>query len=358
MPDPKHVELLKKGTEVWNSWREQNSGVRPQLSDINFETDIHEYDHLYDTPIFSNLDLSGADLNRIQARNSRFKNCIFDRADINFADVCFSNFIECTFQGTCMRVTKIGSASFVDCEFHETDLSYCSAEETNFSGSEIKNSRLCNMSMVKTNLSDTEIYSTRVYGLSAWDLGTDGSRQQNILISEEGNTITVDDIEIAQFIHLLLRTPKIRSAIDTITSKVVLILGRFSDEQKRVLDVIKRRLRALDYVPVVFDFEVPSSRDMTETISILASLARFVVADLTNPRSVPHELASTVRDLPSVPVQPIISEGERPYGMFEHLKSYPWILEGIKYQEDQVVDVANRIAQRCEEYLDSPSSNE
>jgi len=36
--------------------------------------------------------------------------------------------------------------------------------------------------------------------------------------------ITIDNIEVAQFIYLLLHNEKIRDVIDTITSKAVLIL--------------------------------------------------------------------------------------------------------------------------------------
>jgi len=45
--------------------------------------------------------------------------------------------------------------------------------------------------------------------------------------------ITVDNIEVAQFIYLMLYNQKIRDVIDTITSKVVLILGRFTPERKQ-----------------------------------------------------------------------------------------------------------------------------
>ena len=40
--------------------------------------------------------------------------------------------------------------------------------------------------------------------------------------------VTTDDIEVAQFLYLLINNKKIRNVIDTITSKVVLILGRFT----------------------------------------------------------------------------------------------------------------------------------
>jgi len=147
--------------------------------------------------------------------------------------------------------------------------------------------------------------------------------------------ITVDNIEIAQFIYLLLKYDKIRHVIDTITSKVVLILGRFTDERKAVLEAIRDELRKRDYLPVLFDFEKPSSRDITETVSTLAHMARFVIADITDAKSIPQELMAIVPSLPSVPVQPLLLASQREYGMFEHFRSYPWVLEPVLYDDQQ-----------------------
>jgi hypothetical protein len=118
--------------------------------------------------------------------------------------------------------------------------------------------------------------------------------------------ITVDNIEVAQFIYLMLHNEKIRDVIDTITSKAVLILGRFTDERKAVLDALREERRKRDYLPILFDFEEPRSRDTDETITLLARMARFVIADISDAKSVLHELRAIVPDLPSLPVQSII----------------------------------------------------
>lgn len=99
--------------------------------------------------------------------------------------------------------------------------------------------------------------------------------------------------------------------IDTITSKTVPILGRFTEERKKVLDALKDQLRLRNYLPIVFDFDKPSRRDIDETVSLLARMSRFVIADVTDAKSIPQELKGCVESSPSVPVVPLIWKEQR-----------------------------------------------
>jgi hypothetical protein len=205
-------------------------------------------------------------------------------------------------------------------------------EGADLSGADLSGADLSGATLVRTNLTHTSLSGCRVYGLSVWDVNLELAQQNNLIVTPPDEPeITVDNLEVAQFIYLLVQNAKLRDVIDSITSKVVLILGRFTSDRKIVLDRLRDELRKRNYLPVLFDFEKPASRDLTETIGILAHLARFVIADITDARSIPQELMRIVPELPAVPVQPIVLASQFEYGMFEHFKRYPWVLPTYKY---------------------------
>jgi len=164
---------------------------------------------------------------------------------------------------------------------------------TNRSGiaADLSEANLTSAILVDTNLENANISGCFIYGISAWNVSLKNTAQANLIVTcPDDPTITVDNLEVAQFIYLLLNNNKIRNVIDTITSKVVLILGRFTPERKAVLDALRDELRKQNYTPVLFDFEKPSSRNITETVRTLAHFSRFILADITDPSSIPQEL--------------------------------------------------------------------
>ena len=164
---------------------------------------------------------------------------------------------------------------------------------------------------METNLENATLTGCNVYGISAWRLKLEGTKQNDLIItSYDEPIITVDNLEVAQFIYLLIHSGKIRDVIDTITSKVVLILGRFTHDRKATLYAIKEELRRRGYLPILFDFDGPRSRDITETISILAHMTKFIIADITDAKSIAAELQLIVPNLPSVPIAPLILDSD------------------------------------------------
>jgi len=77
-----------------------------------------------------------------------------------------------------------------------------------------------------------------------WDLKGAPRDQKNLYISfQHQPIITVDNLEVAQFIYILINSEKLRDVIKEVTSKVVLILGRFTKERLTVLKALQELLR-------------------------------------------------------------------------------------------------------------------
>ena len=63
----------------------------------------------------------------------------------------------------------------------------------------------------------------------------------------------------------------------------------------------------------------------------LAGMSRFIIADITNPKSSPLELQATVPNY-MVPFVPIIQKNERPFSMFKDLYGkFDWVLKPLEY---------------------------
>jgi len=241
-----------------------------------------------------------------------------------------------------LRRADLTGADLRNADLRQADLGWSNFSEANLSGAVLNGARLVN-----TNLERANLEGCSVYGISAWGLNLEQANQSNLVITPPKlPRITVDNLEVAQFIYLMTHNAKIRHIIDTITSKVVLILGRFTSERKVVLDAIRNELRQHDYVPVLFDFEGPDNRDLTETISTLAHMSRFIIADITEPRSIPQELQAIIPHLISVPIQPLLNRYSREYGMFEHFQNYPQVLPVYRYDEGDLEDLLASLTEK------------
>src|SRR5438132_1109070 len=252
--------------------------------------------------------------------------------------------------------TNLSTADLTGADRTGADLSNANLFAANLGGANLSNANLGGANLVGTNLREATLTECRIYGVSVWDINLTGALQNNLVITPEDEAnIAVDNLKIAQFLYLLLNNKEIRDVINTITTKVVLILGYFTPERKATLDAIRNELRTQDYVPILFDFDHPGSLDITETVTTLARLARFIIADLTGARSIPQELAFIIPAFPSVPVQPLLLRSQSEYGMLEHFTKFPWLLPVYKYPDlshlltsfkKRVIDPAEQKAQK------------
>jgi hypothetical protein len=310
--NPEHLAKLKEGVESWNQWRKENPSIQPDLVDA---------------------DLRDADL--------ALANLLF--ADLRYASLRESDLTQTCLIGANLKAANLGRANLLwadlrTANLRESNVSQAELSNANLGGANLRGACLMGAILVGTNLEEANVSDCSVYGISAWDVRLEGANQTNLVITPAGESaIQVDNLEVAQFIYLLLNNEKIRDVIDTIGKKAVLILGRFTTDRKAVLDAIREALRNNGYLPILFNFEKPSRRDTQETILTLAGMVRFIIADITDPKSIPQELTSIVPNLPSVPVQPLLQNGFEPWGMYDHIKRYPWVLPLVPYENQEAL---------------------
>lgn len=295
MANEEQRAILKSGVEAWNAWRERHRGVVPDLR---------------------RADLSGADLREAELRR---------------ANLFGANLGGTLLSGANLRGANLWRANLRRSDLREADLRGADLTEANLHEANLTEANLSRGMLVHTELHGALLTGCRIYGISAWDLHLEAAVQQDLIITPEDQpTITVDNVEVAQFVYMLLNNRRIRQVIDTIGKKAVLILGRFTPERKAVLDAMRQWLREHDYLPILFDFELPGERDVTETITLLARMARFIIADLTAPSSISKELEAIVPTL-AVPVQPLLEGSTIPYSMFKDYWKYDWVLQPHRY---------------------------
>ena len=323
MPDANLELLLALGSvPAWNEWRRKHPEVRPDFQGQNLYGVFSEID----APFLvkgARARLSGMDL---RGANLRF-------AFLEFADLSEADLTDADLDGAILTDSNLDKARLEAANLHDANLRRASLQ-----GTILRRANLMFAQFNEANLSGADLRDASIYGVSAWRVRVDdGTRQTELRVRPYGDeqTITVDDIEIAQFIFALFSAERLRHVIDTVTSKVVLILGRFTEERKKVLDALRDELRKRNYIPVLFDFEKPDSRDLTETISTLAHMARFVIADITDAKSIPQELMKIIPNLPSLPVRPIILDGQYEYAMFKDFGGYLSVLPPWRYRDSE-----------------------
>ena len=342
--DTDYLPIYEEGITYWNQWRKENPEHYIELA----ETSIQAYD-------FSGADLSKIDFYHGHAAAAKFKN-----ADLSNSEFTGATFFAANFQGANLEDADVSHANLQYADFTDANLrgdcfhgAYLG--NVNFSGADLSNCNLEMSSFNETNIENSTIINCKIFGISVWELHGFPKKLSDLIITRENeSTITVDSLQIPQFLYLLLNNKNLRDIINTTSSKVVLILGRFSPERKKILYSVKERLRQLNYIPIMFDFDKPVDRNLTETVTLIAKLSHFVIADLTEPSSIPQELQAIIPDNPSLIIQPIFEKKnqERYYSMFDDfLKSYSHcVLPIFEYSdESNLLSLTNKIVQSIED---------
>lgn len=376
----KHLDILfdaieKNNISIWNNWRRSNSHVKinlkglrlfgVDLSKINLENADISNAYLFRVDL-EKSNLAGSNLSKSVAHICNFSEAVLTEAFLfdsdlshsNFwhADLWKSNLASATLVGTIFRKAHLENANLDKSNIVGADLSYADLKNGKVSKATISESKLSMATLTqcdireatvensclsgaicsKTDLRGSTLRNCSVHGISAWDIiVNEQTIQQNLVISPKDEPeISVDNLKIAQFIYMIRNTGEISKVLDLVSSKLVLILGNFSNEYKPYLNIVKHEFTLQGYAPVIFDFKGPAHLDTMETVSAIAHLSGIIVADLTNAKSVLQELQHIVPQLPSVSIYTLLHESRPLEGMFDHLFKFPSLKKPRRYSTE------------------------
>ncbi len=163
----------------------------------------------------------------------------------------------------------------------------------------------------------------------------DGSLPKEVIerLREIAGASTKGGSATARLLLEALSKRTISSVLEEVQKSLVLLLGNFSDPNIERLSLLQAALERRGFHPVIFNFAPPAYADLGETIRLLAGLAGFVVAEMSERRSVAMELQLLAHQL-SVPIVPVIAKDQEPLALFrDFIGKYDWVLPPRVYED-------------------------
>jgi hypothetical protein len=171
MANQEQIDILKLGRDSWNCWRQQNSDIRPDLSEIDL------------TQVLSGIDLRGVNFQRTSFYDSNLSGLTLTEADFSYSGLYLARLAEsdchqCKFERTYLDGIDLNSANLSEANLRKTVLSHamligCDLRDANLEKADLSNANFGGTIFGNTNLSNAEGLHTCIHwGGSYVDLGT------------------------------------------------------------------------------------------------------------------------------------------------------------------------------------------
>jgi uncharacterized protein YjbI with pentapeptide repeats len=355
MADDQQIKILKEGVQAWNRWREENPETVPDLKaadlsrrsleGINFKRARLENSNLGGSNL-SDANLHGANLAGTMLigstlRRTGFQSVRLHQVDMTASDMEESNLFEAQLHhsrllGVNLRKSNLTGAEFLYTELSRSNLSESNCysalfDQANLRGANLRGASLEKAHFIESNLEEADLSECKVYNLSAWNLKLPGAIEKELVISNGPNPVVVlDTLELSRRISRTLYYSELQEGIEQPSFPVVLILGKFFDMRKKILEGMKEQLRRRHYIPVSLESSVSAPR-MKEFLLKLARYSLFMIVDLTGAGDLFRMLVSSAPEL-QLPVQIIEESLSKDPDLFQETRIFPMILPVYRYE--------------------------
>jgi uncharacterized protein YjbI with pentapeptide repeats len=146
MPNPEHLEILRKGVDAWNEWRETHFDVRPDLG----EAALSEAN-------LSEANLSGSNLCGADLQKANFDNANLSGAKLSLAKLSGANFNEARLRGADLRGTNLSEAYLSEANLNAVDLSAADLSGAYLSEADLREANFSRADLSGADFTDAEI---------------------------------------------------------------------------------------------------------------------------------------------------------------------------------------------------------
>src|SRR6266496_3448805 len=146
MANQEHLDILKRGEEVWNQWRKEHTDIQPNLSRANLRGTI-----------FIGVNLEGTDL-----RDAILFRASFLRANLAYITLSGASLYEADLKGAILSGANLYGADLRGATLSSASLSnaylaHATLSGANLYGADLKGATLSGASLINANLADARL---------------------------------------------------------------------------------------------------------------------------------------------------------------------------------------------------------
>jgi uncharacterized protein YjbI with pentapeptide repeats len=229
MANLKHMDIIKRGVDSWNTWRGNNSHIMPSLSDAGLHMAY----------------LNKANLSRADLSDAGLRLADLIEANLKGADLYWANLSEANLRGANLRGANLQGANMTGSNLRSTrmnsaNLSNANVSRANMSNAELIRANLYGADLSGTNLRGAVLKDANLIGTNLTGANLDGADLSNAIIGATlfGNV----DLSNVKGLETLLHLGPSTVGIDTIyksKGKIPVVFLKNAGVPRHLIDYIE-----------------------------------------------------------------------------------------------------------------------
>jgi uncharacterized protein YjbI with pentapeptide repeats len=154
MANPEHVKVLKQGVEVWNRWRRENPGTKPDLCNAKLSA----------MKLYYSMNLAGADLAGADLSDAELMMADLARANLSKTDLCRADLSTASLTGATLSQAFLFGAKLTDADLSKATLSKANLSKADLAGADLSRATLLGANLFEANLWEANLDTANFTG--------------------------------------------------------------------------------------------------------------------------------------------------------------------------------------------------